>query len=72
MEKSLSLADIKFKTYEKEEELNEIIKLVENELSEPYSIFTYRYFLQKWPHLCILVYYLLKKITKTRHIIMKK
>jgi hypothetical protein len=55
MEKPLSLDDIKFKTYEKEEELTNIIKLVETELSEPYSIFTYRYFLQKWPHLCIMV-----------------
>jgi len=26
--------------------------LIDNELSEPYSIFTYRYFLRQWPHLC--------------------
>eukprot|EP00803_Ostreobium_quekettii_P006129 evm.model.scf_4831.1 EVM.evm.TU.scf_4831.1 scf_4831:1441-3317(-) len=30
--------------------------LVDNELSEPYSIFTYRYFLRNWPSLCYLVY----------------
>ncbi len=27
--------------------------LIDNELSEPYSIFTYRYFLQQWPNLCV-------------------
>ncbi|KAJ9506562.1 hypothetical protein QJQ45_004619 [Haematococcus lacustris] len=30
--------------------------LIDNELSEPYSIFTYRYFLHNWPHLCWLTY----------------
>ncbi len=50
-----NLSSIKFKTYEKDEELEDIIKLVEHELSEPYSVFTYRYFLTKWPKLCILV-----------------
>jgi peptide alpha-N-acetyltransferase len=28
--------------------------LIDRELSEPYSIFTYRYFLNQWPHLCYL------------------
>jgi len=28
--------------------------LVDAELTEPYSIFTYRYFLRRWPHLCFL------------------
>lgn len=31
------------------------MNLVDNELSEPYSIFTYRYFLTNWPWLCFLV-----------------
>ena len=26
--------------------------LIDSELSEPYSIFTYRYFLKQWPFLC--------------------
>ncbi len=30
--------------------------LIDNELSEPYSIFTYRYFLQQWPSLCYIAY----------------
>ena len=28
--------------------------LIDNELSEPYSIFTYRYFVSQWPDLCFL------------------
>ncbi|PRW59895.1 N-terminal acetyltransferase complex C component MAK3 [Chlorella sorokiniana] len=32
------------------------MRLIDNELSEPYSIFTYRYFLHSWPHLCFLVF----------------
>lgn len=30
--------------------------LIDKDLSEPYSIFTYRYFLHAWPHLCFLAY----------------
>jgi peptide alpha-N-acetyltransferase len=26
------------------------------ELSEPYPIYTYRYFIHKWPELCMLAY----------------
>jgi hypothetical protein len=29
--------------------------LIEKDLSEPYSVFTYRYFLNNWPDLCLLV-----------------
>jgi hypothetical protein len=32
------------------------MNLVDNELSEPYSIFTYRYFLRTWPHLCFMAF----------------
>lgn len=32
------------------------MSLVDAELSEPYSIFTYRYFLRNWPHLCFLAF----------------
>jgi N-alpha-acetyltransferase 30 len=31
-----------------------VMELIDNELSEPYSIFTYRYFLHHWPHLCFI------------------
>jgi N-alpha-acetyltransferase 30 len=30
--------------------------LIDNELSEPYSIFTYRYFLSQWPELSFIAY----------------
>lgn len=43
--------------YEDEHDLPIVMNLIDNELSEPYSIFTYRYFLHNWPHLCFLAYY---------------
>ena len=33
-----------------------IISMIEKELSEPYPIYTYRFFVQKWPHLTFLAY----------------
>lgn len=30
------------------------MELIDKSLSEPYSVFTYRYFLQQWPNLCYL------------------
>lgn len=42
--------------YKDENDLPLVMSLVDKELSEPYSIFTYRYFLQHWPQLCFLVY----------------
>ena len=41
-----------FQTYQGEEQLSRIRGLMEKDLSEPYSVFTYRYFLNQWPHLC--------------------
>lgn len=41
-----------FKQYESELELPQVMALIDTELSEPYSIFTYRYFLSQWPFLC--------------------
>ena len=40
--------------YTDERQLPEVMKLVDGDLSEPYSIFTYRYFVRNWPHLCLL------------------
>jgi peptide alpha-N-acetyltransferase len=48
---------ITFRTYESEEDLQTIIKYMELNLSEPYPIYTYRYFVQKWPELCFLAMY---------------
>ncbi|GMH35941.1 hypothetical protein BSKO_03809 [Bryopsis sp. KO-2023] len=42
--------------YRDERDLGVVMDLVDNELSEPYSIFTYRYFLNNWPTLCFLVH----------------
>ena len=30
--------------------------MIEKELSEPYPIYTYRFFVQKWPHLTMMAY----------------
>jgi hypothetical protein len=41
--------------YRGEEELPAIMALMAKDLSEPYSIFTYRFFLHNWPELCFVV-----------------
>ncbi|ORX35057.1 acyl-CoA N-acyltransferase [Kockovaella imperatae] len=38
------------------EDMEDIMRLTEQELSEPYNIYTFRYFLEEWPHLTIMVY----------------
>lgn len=40
--------------YRDESQLTLIQALIDRDLSEPYSIFTYRYFITQWPHLCYL------------------
>ncbi|KAI8894988.1 N-acetyltransferase MAK3-like protein [Globomyces pollinis-pini] len=41
-------------TYKGEIELDEIMALIDRDLSEPYTIYTYRYFLHNWPSLTFL------------------
>ncbi|CEG81072.1 Putative Acetyltransferase [Rhizopus microsporus] len=48
------MSTIEYKQYESELQLPAIIHLIENDLSEPYSIYTYRYFIHNWPNLCFL------------------
>jgi peptide alpha-N-acetyltransferase len=48
--------DILYVDYTDESMLEEIQVLVAKDLSEPYSVFTYRYFLHSWPSLCVCVY----------------
>ena len=48
--------DVEYKIYSEEPQLVDLMKMIDSELSEPYSIFTYRYFLYNWPKLCILGY----------------
>ncbi|KAL6768036.1 hypothetical protein ACKKBF_B37525 [Auxenochlorella protothecoides x Auxenochlorella symbiontica] len=47
-------ACIAYHQYRNEEDMRTVMGLVDAELSEPYSIFTYRYFLRSWPQLCFL------------------
>ena len=44
-----------FETFSDERDLEPIIKLVEQDLSEPYSIYTYRFFIYEYPKMCIMV-----------------
>ena len=46
---------IVFVNYESERQMPDIMRLIQKDLSEPYSIYTYRYFIHNWPHLCFLV-----------------
>ncbi|PIK47187.1 hypothetical protein BSL78_15957 [Apostichopus japonicus] len=41
--------------YQSELQMPDIMKLITKDLSEPYSIYTYRYFIHNWPSLCFLV-----------------
>ncbi|KAI0656281.1 acyl-CoA N-acyltransferase [Cubamyces menziesii] len=50
------MGSIVYRQYSGESELPHIMALVQHELSEPYVIYTYRYFLQQWPHLAFLAY----------------
>eukprot|EP01100_Stratorugosa_tubuloviscum_P001973 TRINITY_DN1453_c0_g1_i2.p1 TRINITY_DN1453_c0_g1~~TRINITY_DN1453_c0_g1_i2.p1 ORF type:complete len:124 (-),score=56.65 TRINITY_DN1453_c0_g1_i2:312-635(-) len=43
---------IEYNHYTTEHDLPGIAALIEKELSEPYSVFTYRYFINNWPKLC--------------------
>jgi peptide alpha-N-acetyltransferase len=42
---------LEYRAYRDEEDLPGIIALISADLSEPYSIFTYRYFVHQWPEL---------------------
>lgn len=45
-----------YKTYPGEDLLNSIMELITDQLSEPYPIYTYRYFLNEWPDCAIICY----------------
>jgi len=47
---------VEFIAYTSEEKLPDLTALITRDLSEPYSIYTYRYFLHNWPHLSFLAY----------------
>lgn len=51
----ISIPKIDFIQYENELQMPMIMKIIQKDLSEPYSIYTYRYFIHNWPKLCFLV-----------------
>ena len=46
---------VEYVVYESELQMPDIMRLIQKDLSEPYSIYTYRYFIHTWPHLCFMV-----------------
>ncbi|KAH8101323.1 acyl-CoA N-acyltransferase [Cristinia sonorae] len=53
---SKAKTEISYRKYGGESDLPDIMALVQYELSEPYVIYTYRYFLHEWPHLSFLAF----------------
>ena len=49
--------DIKYRQFEIKDGVTTLIKMIENELSEPYSIFLYRHFVNDYPELTIVATY---------------
>lgn len=50
--------DLRYIQYQSDKEtayLSAIRQLISNDLSEPYSIYVYRYFLYQWGDLCFMV-----------------
>ncbi|XP_069115993.1 N-alpha-acetyltransferase 30-like [Argopecten irradians] len=45
---------IEYIVYKSEVQMPDIMRLITKDLSEPYSIYTYRYFIHNWPKLCFL------------------
>lgn len=46
---------VSIEQFKDESQLESIMRIIADELSEPYSIYTYRYFIHNWPNLCFLV-----------------
>uniref|UniRef100_A0AAF5Q703 N-terminal methionine N(alpha)-acetyltransferase NatC n=2 Tax=Wuchereria bancrofti TaxID=6293 RepID=A0AAF5Q703_WUCBA len=51
---SIKIKRIHIVEYENEYQMADIMRLITKVLSEPYSIYTYRYFIHNWPKLCLL------------------
>ena len=57
----LQASELEFARYEhrlEQQYLPAIRALISKDLSEPYSIYVYRYFLYQWSHLCFMVRFL--------------
>ncbi|SPO23097.1 related to MAK3 N-acetyltransferase [Ustilago trichophora] len=53
---SSTLDHIVLEPYAGEHQMQDITSLIEKELSEPYIVYTYRYFVNQWPSLCFIAY----------------
>jgi N-alpha-acetyltransferase 30 len=56
-ENKIKLEDLTWRTFESEADLSMIMKMMTRDLSEPYPIYTYRFFVQQWPELTLLAYH---------------
>ena len=54
---NIKLEDLTWRTFECEKDLELIMKMMTRDLSEPYPIYTYRFFVQQWPHLTLMAYH---------------
>ncbi|GMS78928.1 hypothetical protein PENTCL1PPCAC_1103 [Pristionchus entomophagus] len=46
--------NIRIVQYQDESQIGDVMRLITKDLSEPYSIYTYRYFIHNWPQFCLL------------------
>jgi peptide alpha-N-acetyltransferase len=51
-----SVPCIRYVNYQTEAQMPDIVQLVKQDLSEPYTVYTYRYFINNWGKLCFLAY----------------
>jgi hypothetical protein len=47
--------ELRYCHYTDDSQMPPIMRLMEADLSEPYSVYTYQYFIHNWPKLCWLV-----------------
>ncbi len=51
------LEDLTWRCFESEKDLAKIMEMMKRDLSEPYPIYTYRYFVHQWPELTLIAEY---------------
>jgi peptide alpha-N-acetyltransferase len=59
---ALELEYVQYEPAKEEQHLPAIRQLISKDLSEPYSIYVYRYFLYQWGDLCYMVLHFLTSI----------
>lgn len=72
VENEIEIDGLKYVQYKDETQMPLIMNLITKDLSEPYSIYTYRYFIHNWPFLCFLVSLFLIESLKYYFDIIKK